>query len=85
MELSKKVEEYSVAQNQYIIETGSMNGYGLYYLMEGEADIILDYGEKKQQIGKLKVFFFKFVSIQSERRHFWTVYFFLLNTSSFYG
>ena len=51
VELSKKVEEYSVARNQYIIETGSMNGYGLYYLMEGEADIVLDYGEKKQKIG----------------------------------
>ena len=47
VELSKKVEEHNVAQNQYVIETGSMNGFGLYYMMDGEADIILDYGEKK--------------------------------------
>ena len=32
-----------------------MNGFGLYFITSGEANIILDIGQKKYRIGKLKV------------------------------
>jgi hypothetical protein len=32
-----------------------MDGFGLYYIMEGDADITVDFGDKKQKIGKIAV------------------------------
>lgn len=57
IELSKQIEEYRVAKNSYITETGSIDAFGLYCLLQGEADVFVELNEKKNLIGKLKVIY----------------------------